>query len=163
MSEEQMIEFKQDQVPIKFILIPDYSETESVMFLKIHHKIFDGISISMLQQALSDNYDPNNIMCLKPFPFYHKILRVMFYPALVSYGIYQNMFLNPKNVNAIKNGKKLSGIRKGYFNRNIDTLKMKECAKRNGCSVNELSLIVISMTLYEYFKRHQTDDCPAAK
>lgn len=37
MEQEQMLTFKEGEIPIRFILIPDYSETEGVFILKIKH------------------------------------------------------------------------------------------------------------------------------
>jgi len=42
MEEEQILPFKESEIPIRFIIIPDYSETESVVILKISHILLDG-------------------------------------------------------------------------------------------------------------------------
>jgi len=104
-------------------------------------------------QAISDNYDPDNLGSLKPFPFYLEIARMIFSPILVIGGLVLNLML-PHDHNAINNRKEITGIRKGYFWRNLDVAKMKACSKKNGCNINELTISLISMTMHEYFKRH---------
>lgn len=94
-------------------------------------------------EAISDNYDPDNVGSLKPFPFYLYIVRLILFPILLIGGLYLNLCL-PHDLNAINNGKKVTGIRKGYFWRNMDVAQMKACSKKHGCSINELTISLIS-------------------
>ena len=57
---EFMIDHQSNRLGLNFIqwriyLIPDYSETESVLVFKIHHSVADGIALILLMCSLTDH------------------------------------------------------------------------------------------------------------
>ena len=54
-----------DNVQWKFYIIPDYENDKSVLVLKAHHSLADGIGFAHFFLALSDDYNSKNINALK--------------------------------------------------------------------------------------------------
>ena len=69
MCKEQAIDFDMSGPLIQFILIPDYSENQSIFLIKFHHVMMDGLALTTVLQAIADEYDYKNINGLKPIPF----------------------------------------------------------------------------------------------
>jgi hypothetical protein len=57
-SQEQNTLLTEDGVQWRIWLAPDYSVTESVAVLKMHHSIGDGISLMLLLGFLQPEYEP---------------------------------------------------------------------------------------------------------
>jgi hypothetical protein len=69
MSSNQTIREPFDSTQYKFYLIPDYSANESVIMMKIHHCMFDGLGGAAFCLALSDESNINIMPAMKPLSF----------------------------------------------------------------------------------------------
>ena len=63
--EEENIRDPMDTVQYKLILIPDYQEDKSIIILKSHHSLADGMGYASFMQSLNDKYDSEDLPGLK--------------------------------------------------------------------------------------------------
>lgn len=139
-----------DTVQYKFYLIPDFKPDVSVLLLKSHHVLSDGLGFSTLFLAFSDIFDPNALPAMKPLPIMKKFLVYTLLPFLVLRSSLHMLFTF-KNHNVIKKKFKNTGVKKGAFHENLDITRIKAKSKENGCTVNDFMVSVLSVTFYEYF------------
>jgi len=63
-----------DEPQLRLWLVPDYSKTQSLIIVKVHHSRVDGGAFTLFVNALQDNFDPSNIKVFKDKPFYLQIM-----------------------------------------------------------------------------------------
>jgi hypothetical protein len=90
-----------DNVQWKFYIIPDYENDKSVLVLKAHHSLADGIGFAHFFLALSDDYNSKNINALKSIPLIKKIIIYILQPFLIIFYSIKLLLVN-KDYNAIK-------------------------------------------------------------
>ena len=105
-------------------LVPNYSEKESAIIIKVHHCMADGLGFAAFMLALSDSYDVDNLPHLKPLsPFRQALvylaLPFMFAPQAL------NILGKKMDLNELHNQRPISGEKKGAFTRDIDIGKIK--------------------------------------
>lgn len=70
LEKEQTKRDPYNSVQYRLWLVPDYSDTESAIIIKVHHCMADGLGFAAFMLAVSDNYDVKNLPHLKPLsPF----------------------------------------------------------------------------------------------
>lgn len=66
-AKEQLIRDPLDTLQYKFIFVPDFSATQSLIVLKMAHCLCDGITTMALTSTLADGgYNPENFPKLTP-------------------------------------------------------------------------------------------------
>jgi NRPS condensation-like uncharacterized protein len=83
MTSQQVVRESLNSTQYKFILLPDYNQSESVIMMKIHHSMFDGLGGAAFCLALSDECDIKSMPALKPLPCYTKLIVYLLMPILV--------------------------------------------------------------------------------
>jgi NRPS condensation-like uncharacterized protein len=137
-------------VQYKLFLVPDFQADKSLVILKSHHVLSDGLGFASLFLAISDVYDPNCLPAMKPLPLAKKFIINLLLPFLVLRSSLTMLFTF-KNHNVIKKNLKNSGVKNGAFYENLDITKIKVKCKQNSCTVNDFMMSVLSVTFYEYF------------
>ena len=66
LEQEQIKRDPYDTVQYRLWLVPDYSDKESAIIIKVHHCMADGLGFAAFMLAVSDNYDVNILPHLKP-------------------------------------------------------------------------------------------------
>ena len=83
MTSQQVVRESLDSTQYKFILLPDYNPNESVIMMKIHHSMFDGLGGAAFCLALSDECDINSMPALKPLSCCTQFIVYLLLPFLV--------------------------------------------------------------------------------
>ena len=52
----------------------------------------------------------------------------------------------------------MTGRKNGAFTTDLDINEIKEFSKKQGCSLNDYMMALLSNTLYEYFDNHKAED-----
>jgi hypothetical protein len=90
-----------DNVQWKFYIIPDYENDKSILVLKAHHSLGDGMGFAHFFLALSDDYNHKNLNALKSISWIKKIIVFILQPFLIIFYSIKLLFVN-KDYNAIK-------------------------------------------------------------
>ena len=83
MTYQQVVRESLDSTQYKFIILPDYNPSESVILIKVHHSMLDGLGGAAFCLALSDECDINSMPALKPLPWCTKLIVYLLMPFLV--------------------------------------------------------------------------------
>lgn len=130
----------------------NYKEDESLVFLKMHHIMSDGLGIATYMSNLVDNFDQKLLPPMRNFKWYDKL---MIYITIPYYFVRMTLtfLLYKPDRNPLQDGKLLSGTKKGSFTKHYSLAKLKEKTKTLNVTFNDLIQTAISITLKEYFKR----------
>jgi len=63
-------------------VVEDYSEDESVIFIRVNHVLSDGMGIMSLFTFMNDNHNPENITQFREIPFFYNYVMPMLYSPL---------------------------------------------------------------------------------
>jgi hypothetical protein len=86
------------------ILIPDFKPGKSVVIVKCHHCLTDGLGLAAFALALSDGYDASNLPSIKPPHWLFEMLMTILMPFLVIKGLAGNPSKSD-NIHAFKHEK----------------------------------------------------------
>ena len=140
----------------KVILIPDYSETESVFIYKVHHSLGDGIATILMLFNLTDNPDYKDFPpIMMRFSILQEIFITLGTPLLVAYYGAQVLlrkfqltpFTEDKVVNNLQKKKRI------YFTSDIGVQDVKNASQRMSKEIgkkitfNDIVLTVLSKTM----------------
>ena len=139
-----------DYVQYKIFLIDDYKPKHSLLILKIHHVMADGLSIVHMMNLLNDKPDVKNLVGLKAIPIWKKALIYLTSPY---YTIKASILLLAikERYNPIKRKLPVSGKKHGAICTDLNLKKIKQASKDRGCTVNDLTSALMSTAIHEYF------------
>ena len=128
------------------------------MIVKTHHAFGDGLAVSTLLLSLS-KYDSSALPGLKPMGFLQSLIIdvCMIYrvPLDLWKFLVTEYYVPP---NSIRQGNKLTGIKKVGVSAEFKLDSFKQMSKKNGCSLNDYASALVSNGLYEYFDKNQKLD-----
>jgi hypothetical protein len=67
----------------KFYIVTDYENDKSLLVLKAHHSLGDGLAFAHFFLALSDDYNSKNLNALKSISYITKIIVYILQPFLI--------------------------------------------------------------------------------
>lgn len=155
-SEQQNIEFPEDQLQWHIWFVPNLNDQESLFVMKMHHAIGDGLGILILFATLQDNYSPKSfiqttevlstckqfiIFLLKPFTLLYAFVFFLFWKT---------------DKNYIKDIVKLAGKKKNAITSVLDVPTLKKIgAMNNKATINDVVLGLTSIGFKEYLRKHE--------
>mmetsp|Transcript_16071 Transcript_16071/g.27128 ORF Transcript_16071/g.27128 Transcript_16071/m.27128 type:complete len:214 (+) Transcript_16071:501-1142(+) len=157
MCKEQEVNDFEDTVQYRFFLFPDYAADQSAIVMKSHHVFSDGLGISSLYLAVSDEYDPSALPVLKPLSCMKHTVTLLLSPFMILYTLATSLTLSTDN-NPLCNKSKKSGKRVGGFSSDIDLPAMKKYCKERGFSINDYTSAILSTTLYDFYSQSDITD-----
>ena len=95
----------QEGLPLyRFVLVPNFKEDQSVMIYLANHAQGDGLAVSSLFLALSNNFDPANLCGVKKFPPMTTILLQLLSPIITLVYLFKLLLGSKKDQNSICEG-----------------------------------------------------------
>lgn len=126
--------------------MPDFSETETVMILKFHHALADGISTMAITSTFSDEgYNSANFPKLTPRMSFLKVLQYHILKTLfLPYAILVAQFAvlkkgKPNEVHPANS--ELKGKRKAAFSKSMDISVLRDQLKKKQTSLNNYIIV----------------------
>ena len=126
----------------KFILIPDYSETESIIVYKAHHSTSDGIGVVALFLSMSDNAAENGLAITKTIPLSTKIIAFILSPFLYLKCVFI-LLTNHRDRNILSRKDVKNDCSVAFYN-GVDLPKLKKISKQLKVSINEIFMGLLS-------------------
>ena len=110
-------------------IIKDYTAETSMLVIRFHHIVMDGLAITTVLEAISDKYDYKNLSGLKPLPFFLNVIVTILSPIIHIWATVL-FFSSPKEKNAIMKYKgQITGRKRMAMSDRVNIVKVKECAK----------------------------------
>lgn len=157
MSEEQNVNIPESQLQWKVWICADYSATQSVIIWKSHHVIGDGIGILLMLSMLQNEYDKKQwIQTTEVGSALKKALLFALRPVTALYAFYCFLVWRT-DVNCLKQKNvKLVGKKVNSISMPLDVASLKKIgAHFNKATINDVVLALVSVSLKEYFVKHQ--------
>jgi hypothetical protein len=151
MSKEVSIYFEKNKSPWLIYFWENFEENHSLFLLKCHHSLGDGISLNAFLSQVDEN-PPPLMAKMKAQSFCQKVIFWSLFPILGPISLIQAIFEKADNnvLNSPKEG--LCGIKKGVFSDRFGISDVKIITKRQGGTINDFMLALISSSLAEYIK-----------
>jgi hypothetical protein len=125
-------------------LIPDFSETESVIAMVVHHCMLDGQGFgAWFHNVFGDDDDISGLLTMPKLSFFNWFIIYMTAPFTVAYEI-TALLCGKDDHNLLRKGIPLSGKKVGAFSREINLAELKKAAKAQVCSVNDYLTALLS-------------------
>ncbi len=158
MAEQQNIDIPEQNLQWTVWIMPEFENgKESLMVMKVHHVIGDGLGIMIMLATLQDNYSPDQwiqttevlsccmkliIMLLKPFTLVYAFLFFLFWST-------DKNVIKPKVV-------KLDGQKKNAICKPFDITTLKKIGAHLGkATINDVVLGLSSVSIKEYMRNHE--------
>lgn len=71
-----------DTVQYRIWIVPNYSENESAIIIKVHHCMADGLGFASFLLSVSDDYDMRSLPALKPLPLWKRLFVNLAFPFI---------------------------------------------------------------------------------
>ena len=144
------VNFPQKQPEWRFFILPNCPENQSGFVMKIHHSLGDGLSLMNYAFNLGDTKE-YKLIEMKKFSRCQKLL-------IYIIGIWEALkfakvvFGRKKDSNNFMK-KPMTGKKSSYGSCGFDMRSIKNFAKTNGYSVNDVFLALLSKTFQRYHQR----------
>lgn len=134
-------------------MVPDFTETQSIIIWKSHHVIGDGIGTLLFLSTLQDEYSPDQWIQTSSIPsFFMKVMLILTKPLTLTYAFLCFFFWSTDN-NVLKQGKPLNGYKKASILKPMDVATLKKIGKfHNQATINDVVLGLVSVSMKEYMK-----------
>lgn len=157
MCQENSIRDPLDGVQYRLFLIPEFEKKErsGLFILKAHHSFADGLAAMQFFGALSDEFDSDSIVGMKPIPFIKRLIIWICLPIVtIIEGI--NLVFKIGDRNAIKRPEvPFTGKKNGWYSNDLNVNAIKKYSKNIGnCTVNDYTTALLSTAMHEYFVKH---------
>lgn len=155
-GKQQNITIPDDEFQWKCWVVPEYSETESIIVWKSHHVIGDALAALLLLGVLQDKYDPSNYIQTTSVPtLLQRIILLLLKPFLAVYALVM-LILHQSDSNLIKPvNPKLKGFKRNAICKPFDVEMLKKIGQQNNkCTVNDVVLSMASVALKKYMNNH---------
>lgn len=141
----------------RFYFFHDYSPTESVLVLKVHHGLADGIALVMECGNLADVPEVQTFPSVSErFPFCKRLLLFTTVPFSIIYLLVKGMF-ESRETNGIKNPENepdFSAEKHLAISKDISLEAVKLRCKELGLTLNEFLFGIISQTMKRCMEHH---------
>lgn len=117
-----------DNVQYRWFLITDFKENESILVLKVHHSMADGMAISSMLLAMNMKPDVKDMIGFKPLSAMKWAYIYLALPFISLIETFNLLFLRHDR-NPIKKSNKITGKRKAAICFEIGCDKIKVASK----------------------------------
>ena len=133
-------------------LIPDFTESQSVAMIKVHHCVGDGMALIIMIGLLQDEYLKSQwIQTTSVNTLCKKITISLLKPFTAIYAFFYFLFwVTDKNF--IKSKVNLAGVKHNTICKPFSVEQLKKIGKKYGGTVNDAVLGILSMSLKQYLR-----------
>ena len=119
----------------------------------------DGLAAMQFFFALSDHYDSESIVGMKPLPLGKRMIIWLTMPFNVIIESLRHV-VKFKDRNALKKkDQKITGVKNGWYSNDLNIEGIKQYCKETGkCTVNDYTTTLLSTALHEYFHKNTPKD-----
>lgn len=148
MAEIQTKVMPDDQLQWSVYIFPDFEKDESLMIMKIHHCVADGLGACINFCTLQDKYSRDQLIqtsqvLSKP----QKLILFCLKPFLALYGAY--CFITWKDDKSSLKGPQPAGKKTVALCKAFDVETMKQIAQRHGkATINDVVLALSSVSMH---------------
>jgi NRPS condensation-like uncharacterized protein len=141
--------------------IPDYTEIESVLVVKLHHSVADGVGGQFCILASSDNFDPKSLPGLREIPILHQIYMSVLGFLTIPLTVIKSLSFK-KETNPFTADKDLSGVKKLSSTKEYSLAEIKKIVKnKNKVTINDYFTAVLSTSISKYYEDLGVKDIPS--
>jgi len=130
-------------VQFKIYFFPQMCGGRSACVLKTHHCFTDGLGLSTLWLAFSNQYEPSALPSLKSVPFFQQLVLDLFSPLILIHFLIGVTGLG-QDKNCIKNGAPSTGMKVGGYRYDFNITDMKKYCKAHKVSINDHTAAILS-------------------
>ena len=159
MSMEQRTRDPLETTQYRLFLVPEFENDKGVLIGKAHHSWSDGLAAMQFWFALSDHYDSESIVGMKPLPLGKKMFIWLTMPFNIIIESLRHV-VQFKDRNPLKKKNQIiTGVKNGWYSNDLNIAGIKKYCKEIGnCTVNDYSTTLLSTALYEYFHKNTPKD-----
>ena len=145
-AREQIIRDPLNSLQYKFVFVPNFSTDESVLILKIHHCLSDGVTVMAVTSTLSDSgYDVKNFPKLIPrFSWWQNVMITVVKLCTLPYSmlVAQCSILQKGKRNEVHpENAVLQGKRKVAVSKPLEITLLREALKKKRVSLNDYIIV----------------------
>lgn len=148
-AKEQTIRDSLSTLQYKFVFVPDFNDSESLIIYKSHHVFCDGVATLVLTSCLQENgYEQSQFPRLIPRLSLLQQLQmtvVKFVTLPISIIVANVTLFRKDKTNEISLGEEFTGVRKVVFSAPLNCSEIRDKLKKQKSSINDY--IVASATL----------------
>lgn len=175
-SEEECLEYWNDLLnqqmdfsrPLwEFHLCENYTKDTSIVFVKMHHALSDGVGFVCLMSLLNDDqFKVKSNKNIKPPTFLQSILLYLLSPFYGLFLMYN--FMKTRTDKSAAKMRELIGeddhLNKFYISELVPFQSIRKCYKRyKNTSFNDYGIAMISKSLNEWYKKHGIEDAKSVQ
>lgn len=152
-AKEQTIRDPHENLQYKVFVVCDYSKTESLLLLKSHHCMMDGVATMACTGNFEEGgYSKSQFHRLAPIKrsILTEIIKFATLPISMVVA-FNSLFAYPgnKNVNELNPKGRLTGERKVTYSKPLNTEVILDKLKKLGISFNEFAFALVTLSLSE--------------
>ena len=135
---------------------PDDLKSKAILIWKCHHSFCDGVSVTSMVLALSEEYDRSYFLPTKDVSWAQAIGLRLMTPFLIP-TFFMSTFLAKADCNYItkkKDGKHLTGVMNVDSSSHIDVNRLKIATKKLNVTINDVVMCALTTSLNKIFKRN---------
>lgn len=135
---------------------PENLKSKAILIWKCHHSFCDGVSVTSMVLALSEEYDRSYFLASKDASWAQAIGLRLMTPFLIP-SIAMGTFFAKTDRNFITNKKepkRLSGVMNVDSSSYIELAALKEATKKLNVTVNDVVMCAVTTSLNKIFKRN---------
>jgi NRPS condensation-like uncharacterized protein len=152
MAKESNTAFPEDELQWHLWFIPNYNENESLIIMKAHHIMADGMGWILTLGSLQETYDPKQfIQTTQVLSKCRKLTLALLKPITMTYSFVYFLFWKT-DVNVIKQTTNLNSFKKNAITKAFNVTALKSVAKQYGGTLNDVVLSILSLSLKEYME-----------
>jgi len=135
---------------------PDDLKSKALLIWKCHHSFCDGVSVTSMVLALSEEYDRSYFLSTKDASWAQAIGLRLMTPFLILTILMNTLFAKADSnyITKKKEGKHLSGVMNVDSSTHIDLAKLKAATKKLNVTVNDVVMCALTTSLNKIFKRN---------
>ena len=130
--------------------LPESQRPKMIQIWKSHHSFCDGVSITTIPLAMSDEFDKSYFL-QPPAPSFLQIVLIKLLSPFCIPAMVRDSFIAPNDMNTFtfkKNREGLSGKMNVITSPNLDLAELKKMSKAKGVTINDVVLSAFMTTLH---------------
>lgn len=131
---------------------PEADKVRSVMVWKCHHAFCDGVSVTSMTLAHSEEYDRSYFVRAVDTTFIQRLMLRAMVPFQIPKLVIQSFLSSPDRNSLMLNKQRMSGNINISSSPSIDFEALKTTSKKMNVTVNDIILCALTTALHGYFK-----------
>ena len=156
-QEQQTRMFPENGLQWAIYFCPNYEHSQSLMMLKVHHVLGDGLGLLYMFATLQDSYDANQfIQTTTVISTLQKVIMAAIKPFIAVYALAWFVFFK-RDRNSLSD-RQLSGQKTVSYSKPFDVQKLKAIGQKYKATINDVVLGITSVTMKQYLESNK-DKC----